>query len=881
MNRPCNIAARLPELARERPDQIAIRCPGRRGAGSGMAAYDVTLDYRQLDARSDAMAAGLAGYGIGRGVRTVVMVRPSPEFFLLMFALFKLGAVPVLVDPGIDRRALKQCLDEAQPQAFIGIPLAHVARLVLRWAPSATRLVTVGRRLGWGGTTLAALERAGASAGPMLADTDGEDMAAILFTSGSTGVPKGVVYRHRHFVGQIQLLGSAFGMEAGGVDLPTFPPFALFDPALGLTSVIPDMDPTRPAQADPGRLHDAIQRFGVTQLFGSPALMRVLARHGRPLPTVTRVTSAGAPVPPDVVATIRSLLPADAQFWTPYGATECLPVAVVEGRELERTRAATEAGAGTCVGNVVAPTRCASSPSTTHRCRTGRRRACWRWGSGEITVAGPTATDSYFNRPQATAAAKIRETLVDGSTRVVHRMGDVGYFDVQGRLWFCGRKTQRVETARGPLYTEQVEPVFNTVAGVARTALVGVGAAGAQVPVLCVELQRGRSDSPALQEALRAHAAARLPGGRPAALPGASGVPRRYPSQRQDRPRKARRLGQRRTGEARMKILVTGGGGFLGRALCRGLVERGHQVLAFNRSHYTELQAMGVGQIRGDLADAQAVLHAVAGVDAVFHNGAKAGAWGSYDSYHQANVVGTDNVLAACRVHGINRLVYTSTPSVTHRATHPVEGLGADEVPYGEDFQAPYAATKAIAEQRVLAANDASLATVALRPRLIWGPGDQQLVPRLAERARQGRLRLVGDGNNKVDTTYIDNAALAHFLAFDALAPGAACAGKAYFISNGEPLPMRELVNKLLAAVGAPSVDKAISFKTAYRIGAVCERLWPLLRLRGEPPLTRFLAEQLCTPHWYSMEPARRDFGYVPQVSIEEGLRRLKASSAA
>lgn len=512
MNRPCNIAARLPELARERPDQIAIRCPGRRGAGNGMAAYDVTLDYRQLDARSDAMAAGLAGYGIGRGVRTVVMVRPSPEFFLLMFALFKLGAVPVLVDPGIDKRALKQCLDEAQPEAFIGIPLAHVARLALRWAPSATRLVTVGRRLGWGGTTLAALERAGANGGAMLAATDGEDMAAILFTSGSTGVPKGVVYRHRHFVGQIQLLGSAFGMEAGGVDLPTFPPFALFDPALGLTSVIPDMDPTRPAQADPARLHDAIQRFGVTQLFGSPALMRVLARHGRPLPTVTRVTSAGAPVPPDVVATIRSLLPADAQFWTPYGATECLPVAVVEGRELERTRSATEAGAGTCVGSVVEPNEVRIiAIDDAPLADWSQARVLATGEVGEITVAGPTATDSYFNRPQATAAAKIRETLADGSTRVVHRMGDVGYFDAQGRLWFCGRKTHRVETAQGPLYTEQVEPVFNTVPGVARTALVGVGPAGAQVPVLCVELQRGQSDSPALQEALRAHAAARAP----------------------------------------------------------------------------------------------------------------------------------------------------------------------------------------------------------------------------------------------------------------------------------------------------------------------------------------------------------------------------------
>ncbi|NWF34136.1 AMP-binding protein [Stenotrophomonas sp. SAM-B] len=508
MNSAINIAARLPELARERPDQIAIRCPGKPGPG-GMARYDVTLDYRTLNARSDAMAAGLAAHGIGRGVRAVVMVRPSPEFFLLMFALFKNGAVPVLVDPGIDKRALKQCLDEAQPEAFIGIGLAHVARLALRWCRSARLLVTVGRRWGWGGTTLARLEAQGATAAPALAPTDGEDVAAILFTSGSTGVPKGVVYRHRHFVGQVELLRAAFGMEPGGVDLPTFPPFALFDPALGLTSVIPDMDPTRPAQADPRKLHDAINRFGVTQLFGSPALMRVLADHGQPLPGVRRVTSAGAPVPPDVVARIRRLLPDDAQFWTPYGATECLPVAVIEGRELENTRQATEAGAGTCVGRVVAPNEVriiaiddAPLPAWS------QARVLATGEVGEITVAGPTATDSYFNRPQATAAAKITETLAEGSTRVVHRMGDVGYFDAQGRLWFCGRKTQRVETAQGPLYTEQVEPVFNALDGIARTALVGVGAPGRQVPVLCYELLPGTVDSPALVERLRREAAA-------------------------------------------------------------------------------------------------------------------------------------------------------------------------------------------------------------------------------------------------------------------------------------------------------------------------------------------------------------------------------------
>ncbi|WP_243350368.1 olefin beta-lactone synthetase [Stenotrophomonas acidaminiphila] len=506
MNEPCNIAARLPQLARERPDQIAIRCPGRPGPG-GMAAYDVALDYRSLDTRSDAIAAGLAAHGIDRGVRTVVMVRPGPAFFLLMFALFKIGAVPVLVDPGIDRRALRQCLDEAQPQAFVGIGLAHVARLLLGWAKSATRLVTVGSRWGWGGTTLARIEAAGAGAGSQLADTAPDDVAAILFTSGSTGVPKGVVYRHRHFLGQVELLRNAFGIEAGGVDLPTFPPFALFDPALGLTSVIPDMDPTRPGSADPRRLHDAIARFGVTQLFGSPALMRVLAEHGQPLPTVTRVTSAGAPVPPQIVAKMRGLLPAHAQFWTPYGATECLPVAVIEGRELEDTREATEAGAGTCVGRVVAPNvvRIIAIDDAPIPDWSGIRELP-AGQVGEITVAGPTTTDSYYNRPQATAAAKIRETLAGGGERVVHRMGDIGWFDDQGRLWFCGRKTQRVETAAGPLYTEQAEPVFNTVPGVRRTALVGVGAPGRQLPVLCYELLPD-ADAAAVEPQLRALAA--------------------------------------------------------------------------------------------------------------------------------------------------------------------------------------------------------------------------------------------------------------------------------------------------------------------------------------------------------------------------------------
>ncbi len=497
---PCNIAAALPRLARAHPGRVAMRYPGTDGA------YRDALTYGQLDARSDAIAAGLGKRGIGRGTRTVVMVRPTPEFFLAMFALFKAGAVPVLVDPGIAKRALKQCLDEAAPEAFIGVPLAMLAKALLGWARGARVRITTGQRAWFADATLAAVEREGAGAGAQLHDTQPDDVAAILFTSGSTGVPKGVVYRHRHFVAQVAMLRDAFGIGAGGVDLPTFPPFALFDPALGLTSIIPDMDPTRPAAADPRKLLRAIERFGATQLFGSPALMRVLADHGAPLPGVRLATSAGAPVPPAVVARMLELLPDDARFWTPYGATECLPVAAIEGRELLSLRARTEAGAGTCVGRPVPPNEV--------RIIRIEDDAILEWSDhllaapgevGEITVAGPSATDAYFNRDMQTRLAKIRE-----GARIVHRMGDLGYFDAEGRLWFCGRKSQRVVVdAATTLCTEQVEPVFNALPGIARCALVGVGPRGAQRPVLVYEVEAGasgreRGDMPARLRAIAA-----------------------------------------------------------------------------------------------------------------------------------------------------------------------------------------------------------------------------------------------------------------------------------------------------------------------------------------------------------------------------------------
>ena len=322
-----------------------------------------------------------------------------------------------------------------------------------------------------------------------------------------------------------------------------------------------------------------------------------------------------------------------------------------------------------------------------------------------------------------------------------------------------------------------------------------------------------------------------------------------------------------------MKVLVTGGSGFLGTALCRALRARGDEVTSFQRSFYPELENIGVRQVLGDLVDAQAVLRACAGQEAVLHNAAKAGAWGSYQSYFDANVRGTEHVLAACRAHGIGKLVHTSTPSVTHSGRTPVQGGNEIDTPYGTRFKAPYPATKLIAEQTVLAANSAQLSTVCLRPRLIWGPGDTQLLPRLVERARAGRLRLIGGGFNKMDTTYIENAAQAHLDALDHLHPAAACAGKAYFISNGEPRPVRDIVNGLLRAAGAPTVDQSIPYPVAYAAGALLEAGWRLFALAGEPPMTRFLAEQLSTPHWYDISAAARDFAYRPRVSISEGLQ--------
>jgi len=324
-----------------------------------------------------------------------------------------------------------------------------------------------------------------------------------------------------------------------------------------------------------------------------------------------------------------------------------------------------------------------------------------------------------------------------------------------------------------------------------------------------------------------------------------------------------------------MKVLVTGGSGFLGSAICVQLVSRGDEVIAFQRGTSDRLEQLGARIIRGSITDAEAIASAMQSVDAVIHTAAKAGIWGPYDEYYQPNVAGTENVIAGCRQNGISKLVFTSSPSVVH-AGGDIEG-GDESLPYPDHFNSPYPATKALAEQLVMAANDSELRTVSLRPHLIWGPGDNHLLPHLLERTKSGKLKLPGP-DKLIDMVYIDNVADAHLLALDKLASDPQMVGgKTYFITNDEPLSQGELIGRLLKAAGRDVEITAISPPIAMAAGIIFENAWKLFRLKSEPPITRWSAEHLSTAHWFDISAAKRDLGYSARVSVAEGLRRLSA----
>ena len=500
MSELSNVAYALDAMALKLPDEIAIYFPDRKE--SRYRYHYQTLSYHQLNTKSNTLARGLLAYGFEPGDRVALMVTPSLDFFVLSFALFKAGIVPVLIDPGIGLKSLKSCLAEAAPVGFIGVAKAQFARMLFGWSrKTITRVVNVGFSINRR-RSLPALMALGEQSQQQPLPTQPNDMAAIVFTSGSTGLPKGVVYSHGNFVAQVELLRRTYQVQPGEIDLPTFPLFALFNPALGMSSVIPVMDFTRPAAIDPQNIIGAIKQFNISNMFGSPALLNTLSKYteaqGIKLPSLKRVISAGSPVQPKIVQRLVASLAADARLYTPYGATESLPVCSADQDTIVgEGKVGFEAGQGACIGEICEGVEVAiiaiSEQPIPHW---DAALAMAPYSHGEIVVKAKHVTRSYFNRDQSTLLAKI----ADGED-LWHRMGDIGYIDDRGRLWFCGRKGHRVVLDQKVLFSVCCEGVFNALPGVYRSALVRLNENGKTAAGICVELEPG-ADSAQIMQAL-------------------------------------------------------------------------------------------------------------------------------------------------------------------------------------------------------------------------------------------------------------------------------------------------------------------------------------------------------------------------------------------
>jgi acyl-CoA synthetase (AMP-forming)/AMP-acid ligase II len=491
------------------PDLKAIACPYRRSSngrkphrGTSGALYD-TISFGELEAEVERIANGLAVWGVPKGTRLALLVKPGIDFVTLVFALLRAGMVILLVDPGMGRRNLIRSLSEAKPEGFVAIGMAQVARVLMRSRfPYARWNVTVGRRWSWGGKTLDELRAMGdtrvisknfAKSAPI---THADDAAAVIFTSGSTGPAKGVLYTHRMFDTQVAEIQTMYGIKPSGTDLACFPLFALFNAAMGVTTILPEMNFSRPASVDPRKLLAAANDWRVTQAFASPAVWRSLGNHcatsGDRIVSLRQVFSCGAPVPANVLRSTIACVAESAKMHTPYGATECLPVSTIEAAEiLGETALRTDQGYGVCVGRKFKSIdwrviRITDGPIA----KIDGAEELPRGDIGELIVRGPTISPKYVTRIDANAWSKIADQ--DGFW---HRTGDVGYFDEQERFWYCGRKSHRVVTRNGTLFTECVESVYNTHPAVNRCALVGVGGQGDQTPAVILETSRRWTDS--------------------------------------------------------------------------------------------------------------------------------------------------------------------------------------------------------------------------------------------------------------------------------------------------------------------------------------------------------------------------------------------------
>ncbi|MDA7903614.1 fatty acid CoA ligase family protein [Mariniblastus sp.] len=486
-----NIGYSLTEMAQRMPNSIAVACP-RKGQPQRVAVgksldYE-TITFAELERKSNQIANGLIEMGVQPGMRIALMVPPGIDFVASVFGLFKSGVVTILIDPGMGRKNMLQCLSDAKPEGILGIPLAHLARSIFFSKFPNCKLNVAIRGFFPGCKNANRFFKQVDNTNPPWVKLKRNDPAAIIFTTGSTGPPKGVLYRHRIFIEQCEQIANYFRLEPGKTDVSGFPLFALFNVAMGTTTVFPQMDPTRPANVYPPNIIDAVEQFKANQSFGSPALWNTVAnycvKHSKRLPTIERILSAGAPVPPPTLRKIKEIISADGDTFTPYGATESLPIACNSGTVvLGETADRTERGEGTCVGKrfpkidwkVIA----IDDKPILEICDTVPLE---KGVVGELIVRGPVVSDQYVTRTDANANHKI----TDGDT-FWHRMGDVGYLDEQDRFWFCGRKTHRVQTSQHTMFTIPCEAIINTHPEIYRSALVGIGLAGEQRAIMICE----------------------------------------------------------------------------------------------------------------------------------------------------------------------------------------------------------------------------------------------------------------------------------------------------------------------------------------------------------------------------------------------------------
>ena len=483
-----NVGARLRIQAAIAPDAIAIASPSGSHRQRDHRPYE-TISMAELERKSSSIAAGLQELGLGPGKRIALLVRFGEDFIALVFAVLKTGATLVLIDPGMGRKNLIDCLAATQPDGFIAIPIAHaILRLFKSRFPNAKLNATAGRWLpGLPSTTVDQLEKCSPS-GLRMPPTKIDDPAAIIFTTGSTGPPKGVLYTHGTFNAQIDQVAGHYGIQPGGRDLSCFPLFGLFNAVMGTTTILPDMNPIRPADVDPVRLLDAIDQWQINQSFGSPALWTKVGgycdRSGRRVESLRCVLSAGAPVPPRILEQVRRAMHDEGCMYTPYGATEALPIASIESRTvLNETASQTQLGAGTCVGNRFSGMRwrvIAIDDNPIANVDDAREMPTGE--IGELMVCGPVVSRQYVTREDQNAIHKVRDGL-----GIWHRMGDVGYLDHHDRFWFCGRKTHRVITGSCVLYTETIEAIVNSNPEIYRSALIGTGDRFSQNPMVIVE----------------------------------------------------------------------------------------------------------------------------------------------------------------------------------------------------------------------------------------------------------------------------------------------------------------------------------------------------------------------------------------------------------